>query len=260
MKNTIKLFTAVFISALVFAFNSCKKDTPAPAAPLANGILLFHLHTNVDTAEVPDYVTLNIMSSRRKIFVTKAQLYISGIQLVKVDGSLLDVPGVIVLKKLQAEVCSVGSVPSGNYQSVKFNVGLSPAVNGAVPAVSDSALNQPGMWFGASAQPSGFTFVNFEGSIDTAANANSSVAQMQPFSYKIGTNANLKNVVMPVQNFTVLPNQVQYVHMIIDYNKLFNGIQLNANSNLIMNTVTANGTALGTQIANNIPLMFKNEM
>ena len=65
---------------------------------------------------------------------------------------------------------------------------------------------------------------------------------------------------MPVQNFTVSPNQGQYVHMIIDYNKLFNGIQLNVNNNLIINTTTANAGTLGASIANNIPLMFHYEM
>ncbi len=259
--KTIKIIIACFITAAFFTLNSCKKDTPAVVTPpLANGTLLFHLHTDVDTAEVPDYVTVNVMSSHRKILVTKAQLYISGIQLVKMDGSTYDVPGVIILKKQQEEVCTVGSVPAGNYKSVKFNVGLSTAVNSAVPAAADSTLNQPAMWFGGTAQPSGFVFVNFQGTIDTTTAANGSISQMQPFSYKIGTNTNLKNVAMPVQNYTVSPNQVQYVHMIIDYNKLFNGIQLNVNSNLIMNTTTANAGTLGTMIANNIPLMFSYEM
>ena len=259
MKN-IQLIITGFITIAIFTLNSCKKDTATTTPALANGTLLFHLHTDVDTAEVPDYVSINTMTSGRKIKVTNAQLYISGIQLVKMDGSTYNVPGVIILKKQQQEVCTVGSVPSGNYQSVKFNVGLSTVVNASTPAAADSSLNQPSMWFASTAQPSGFIFVNFQGTIDTTTAANGSLSQMQPFCYEIGNNANLKNVAMPVQNFTVSPNQVQYVHMIIDYNKLFNGIQLNINSNLIMNTTTANAGTLGASIANNIPLMFHYEM
>jgi hypothetical protein len=258
MKN-FQIIIATLITSFVFTLNSCKKKDESPPA-LANGTLLFHLHTVVDTAEVPDYVSINTMTSGRKIKVTKAQLYISGIQLMKMDGSTYNVPGVIILKKQEKEVCPIGSVPSGNYQSVKFNVGLSTAVNSLTPAAADSTLNQPAMWFDAAAQPSGFVFVNFQGTIDTTTAANGSISQMQPFCYEIGTNANLKNVSMPVQNFMVSPNQVQYVHMIIDYNKLFNGIQLNINSNLTMNTTTANAGILGASIANNIPLMFRYEM
>lgn len=48
--------------------------------------------------------------------------------------------------------------------------------------------------------------------------------------------------------------------MVIDYNMLFNGIQLNVNSNLTMDTPGANAGALGTQISNNISMMFGYEM
>lgn len=250
----------ICLTAIVgLTFSSCKKDKdtdPAPT-PAADGTIAFHLHTNVDTAEVASYDSINVMSSGRKITVSIAQLYLSNIQLIKLDGSTVDVSGVIAFKKQQEEVYTLGTVPSGNYKSVKFNVGLSAATNAATPAASDSTLNQPSMWFGATAQPLGFTFVNFQGTIDTTTAANG--ATLYPFSYKIGTNANLKTVTMPDQNFTVSPGQVQFVHMMIDYNMLFNGIQLNVNSNLIMDTNPANGTPLGTQISNNVASMFMYE-
>ena len=260
MKNKIYIIGLALIAIVSLTLNSCKKkedDTPTPTP--ANGTLFLHLHTDVDTAEVANYDSVNVMSTGRKITVHKAQLYISGIQLVKLDGSTVDVSGVIVLKKQEEEVYSIGSVPSGNYKSVKFNVGLSASTNASTPAVADSTLNTPPMWFGATAQPMGFVFVNFQGTIDTTTAGTSTVAQMQPFSYKIGTNANLKNVLMPDQNYTVSPNAAQYVHIIVDYNKLFTGVVLNSASNLTMNTVSANGTALGIQLANNIPSMFHYE-
>ena len=234
-----------------------KKWRPTPTA--ANGTIAFHFHTNVDTVEVADYDSINVMSTGRKITVHKAQLYLSGIQLVKLDGSTVDVSGVIVLKKQEEEVYTLGSVPSGNYKSVKFNVGLSGTTNAATPAVSDSTLNTPPMWFGVTAQPSGFVFVNFQGTIDTTTAGNGTISQMQPYSYKIGTNMNLKSVTLPDQNYTVSPNNIQFVHMVIDYNMLFTGVQLNVSSNLTMNTTSANATGLGTQLANNIASMFMYE-
>jgi hypothetical protein len=259
MKKYIQISSVVIIAALGLTLNSCKKDKDTTPEPAANGTLMFHLHTNVDTAEV-DYGTVYTMTSGRKISVTKAQLYITDVKLVKLDGSTYNVPNFSLLKKQEVEEYTIGSVPSGNYKSVRFQVGLTAATNASVPGAADSTLNQPQMWFGATAQPLGYIFVNFQGTIDTTASATGTIPQMQPFSYAIGTNANLTSVSMPDQNFTVSPGQAQFVHITIDYSKLFNGITLNVGSNLIMNTTGANGTPLGTQLKNNIPLMFSYEM
>ena len=116
------------------------------------------------------------------------------------------------------------------------------------------------MWFGSTPQPLGYIFLNFQGKIDTSNAGNLPASQMQPFVYKIGTNANLKNVVMPDQNYTIVPNQTQFIHIVIDYNKLFNGIKLNVNGNLNMSTTAANSSTLATQLVNNIPSMFSYEM
>ncbi len=257
MKTKIQFITIAIITIIGLTLNSCKKEKNETSSPVAsNGTLMFHFHTNADTVEVEDYDSVYVMTGGRKITVSKAQLYVSGIQLVKLDGSTYDVPNVILLIKQGEEVYNVGDVPAGNYKSVKFKVGLSAATNAATPASADSTLNQPQMWFDVVAQPSGFVFVNFQGTIDTTDAANGSIVQMQAFSYKIGTNANLKTVTMPDQNYTVSPNQVQYIHMEIDYSMLFDGIPLNVGSNLIMNTPSDNATMLGTQLGNNIGMMF----
>jgi len=261
MKKNIQLIIVAVMALVCTTISSCKKDkTETPIPENTTGTIAFHLHTNADTAEVEHYDSVYQMGDGRKITVTKAQLYISNIQLVKLDGSTLNVAGVIKLKKQEEEVYSIGSVPAGNYKSVKFDVGLNAATNAAVPAASDSTLNQPSMWFDMMAQPSGFVFVNFQGTVDTTIAANGTVGQMQPFSYKIGTNANLKNVTLPDQNYTVSPNQVHYIHITVDYGMLFMGIQLNVNSNLNMNTVSDNASAHGTQLADNISMMFSYEM
>ena len=260
MKTTINK-KAIFIMFCLMAYGmtffvSCKKEKPAPTPPPANGTLMLHLHTNVDTNEVDYFDTVYTMTGGRKISVTKAQLYLSNITLIKLDGSTYTVPGTIILKKMEIEPYTVGSVPSGNYKSIRFDVGLSPTTNASTPASADSTLNRPDMWFGVAAQPAGFIFTNFQGKIDTTTAANGTIAQMQAFSYKIGTNANLKTVTMPDQNYTVTPNGVQYIHIIVDYSKLFTGVQLNVNSNLGINTTADNGTPLGTQVTNNISSMF----
>ena len=260
MKKQISILIISLTAISMLTFNSCKKkeDDTTVATP-ANGTIAFHLHTMVDTAEVDTLDSVYVMSNHRKISVHFAQMYLSKIQLIKLDGSAVDVPGVIVLKKQQIEPYTLGSVPSGNYQSVRFNVGLTPTENASTPMASDSTLNTPPMWFGATAQPSGYVFVNFQGKIDTTTACNGTVAQMQPFSIKIGTNTNLVNTQLPNKNFTVSPNQTQYVHLLIDYNMLFMGVNLNNSSNLTMNTVAANSTASGLQYKYNISMMFMYE-
>ncbi len=257
--KAIKKIQMAFIGLVTLAaitLNACKKDVDLTAKPatikvIEKGGLAFHIHSLVDSVEIEAYDTIYQLSGGRKFSVTMAQLYLSNIQLIKLDGSTVDVSGVIKLKQQQVEECELGSVPVGNYKSIKFNVGLSAAVNATVPANTDTTLNHPDMWFNtAMAQPDGFVFVNFEGTVDTTAAANGSV--LVPFSYKIGTNANLQTVTLPDQNFTILKGQTQEIHIAIDYAKLFDGVQLNNNGNLIMNTVSANATALGTMIANNI--------
>ena len=260
MKKHISILIISLTAISMLTFNSCKKkeDDTTVATP-ANGTIAFHLHTMVDTAEVNVLDSVYVMNFGRKIKVHFAQLYLSKIQLIKLDGSTVDVPGVIVLKKQQIEPYILGSVASGNYRSVRFNVGLTASENASTPLASDSTLNTLPMWFGATAQPSGFVFINFQGSIDTTTLANGSIAQMQPFSIKIGTNANLINTQLPDKNFTVSPNQTQYVHLMIDYDMLFMGINLHNSSNLTMNTISANATPLGAQLTNNVSMMFMYE-
>jgi len=258
MKKYIQLLTLII--AICLTVSSCKKDKDEAATPTTitgKGTIAFHFHTNVDTVEVEDYDSVYVLTGGRNITVSKAQLYISNIQLVKLDGSTVDVAGTQLIKQGEEEY-TIGDAPAGNYKSVKFNVGLGATANATAPASADSVLNQPAMWFGNPPQTSGgFVFVNFQGTIDTTTAANGTV--MVPFSYKIGTNTNLKNVTLPDQNFTVSPNQIQFVHMYIDYAMLFDGVQLNNINKLSMNTVVDNATALGTQLANNIAMMFSYE-
>jgi|ERR1019366_6291678 hypothetical protein len=260
MKKNIQLLTIAIVASVCITVSSCKKKDTTPAVvTVAKGTIGLHLHTNVDSNEVDVLGAPYVITGGRKITITTAQLYISNIHLVNLDGSTYSIPGIVIFKKMQNEVYIIDTVPSGNYQTIKFDIGLSAASNSTAPATTDTVLYQPTMWFGNPPQTSGgFIFVNLQGTIDTTTAANGTT--MVPFSYMIGTNANLRNITMPVQNFTISPNQVTYVHMIVDYYKLFNGIKLNNINNLTMNTISENGTALGTQLANNIPLMLRYEM
>lgn len=256
IKNNL-LFILIIVG---INFSSCKKDksdTPDPSNPSSTpkGTFLLHLHIYIDNNEVDLYNITYTTLDGRNILLSMGQLYISTIQLVKLDGSAVDVPGKKILKVLETDTYLVGDVPVGNYKTIRFKVGLDAATNTLSPTTSSdsSILNKPAMWFGGTAQPDGYVFMNVQGLIDTSSDLSGTAV---PFVYKIGTNANYKQVQMPDRNFTISENQVQYGHLLIDYSKIFTGIQLNQNSNLSITTAAENNTALAAKIVSNIPGMF----
>ena len=255
LKNSIK--KALIITFAVFCLNSCKKNsTQTPVITAETGNLFLHLHTNVDTNEV-DYNTIYNLSNGRKISVNLAQMYLSNIQLIKDDGSFYNCPTNLILKVQELEAYLLGSVPTGNYKSIRFTVGLDSITNLKTPTTNDTALNNNSMWFGSSAQPKGYVYINFQGMIDTSDAGNKS--NLLPFMYMIGTNNNSRQVTMPNQNYVVSKGQAQFIHIIIDYSKLLEGIKLNNSNNLMIMTPAENSNSLAISMSNHIANMFSYE-
>ncbi|MBL0258738.1 MAG: hypothetical protein IPQ03_14940 [Bacteroidetes bacterium] len=255
--NAIK-FLAGCSFLFMTVFSSCKKDKDEDPTPVSTtGSLMFHLHTMADSNEVEAYGDTLIMSDGRQITVSTSQLYISNIKLIKTDGTVVDGPSATIIMKQGVEEYDLGSAPVGNYKSIRFDVGLSDAANSSTPSSSDAILYQPSMWFGASAQPDGFVFVNFEGTIATTATATGT--DFIPFVYKIGTTPNRVTITMPDENFSISPDQQSAIHMSADYAKLFTGIQLNGAGNLNITTAAQNSSGLAAQIMANISDLFEYE-
>lgn len=254
MKKYILILVA-FIPILLLQMSCKKKDNNA-----GMGTLYFHLHTDVDTNEVGDYGIVYTTSTGRKIAVDKAQMYLSHIELIRTDGTTYPISGVIVLKSQETEEYYLSKVPAGTYKSIKFDVGLDATQN-ALPSTADTALNHSEMWYGATAQPGGYMFINFQGSVDTTTNGNGTAADMRPFMYFIGTNAHLTTITMPNHSpsYTITDGQTQFVHIKIDYNKLLDGIQLNNPMNLMVMMSSDNSSVNANAVANNIPGMFSYE-
>lgn len=256
MNYKLGMFIVVSCFSLLLA---CKKKattpTSTPTENVPTGQLKFHLHTFIGENEVDAYGIEMTMPDGRMISLDMAQLYISDIQLVKLDGSYYNVPSNGVLKVFESETVNIGNVPVGNYKTVRFKVGLSPTVNALEATTSGyiNLLNQPEMWFSSTAQPDGYTFLNFSGSIDSTI---AKTGDKVPFEYKIGTNANLTHIEMPAQNFTIYKDVVGYVHMKIEYDRLFDGIQLSNNANLHVKTKADNALPIVEIIKQNIAKMF----
>lgn len=259
MKKSIAL---IFLGVAML-LGSCKKpkadddqnNNNSNNNNVPKGTLLFHLHTYIDENEVDLYNAIYSNDEGRGISLSLAQLYISEIELVKLDGSIYTIPYNKIFKVLEAETFSAGDVPIGNYKGLRFKVGFNSATNALQPSESadSSMLKHNEMWMGNTAQPDGYAFLNVQGSIDTTSDLSGT---MVPFTYKIGSNVNFKQVTMPERNFSIMEGQTEYAHIKINYNKLFHGVQLNDINNLSVLTLGDNSGLVAQKIVNNIPTMF----
>lgn len=262
INNTIK-HLIILAFTIVMGFVACKKDEPFPPSPLPNGDVHLHIRAIADTNILANYDSIYTLSTGRKISVSTAKLYISEMQLVKAEGGTYDVPGTFLFDSFDAEFV-LGEAPPVKYNAIKFNVGLSATDNASSPVTAaDSLLYPSDMWFDVTPQPSGYVFLNLQGKIDTTTNADGNVIDMQPFTYKIGTNANLQAVTITDMDYSVLPkwrfSTPLTINLVVDYGKLFEGVVLNNTINLQVNTTSDNTNPIAAQIRDNIPLMFSYE-
>jgi hypothetical protein len=251
----IKIIISIILVS-VFVFSSCKKKTVEPISnETPKGVLMMHLHTHISDTEVDYYDTIYTNQDGRKISLKLSQMYVSDIQLVKLDGSIFKVADKNFLKVFETEGYKLENIPVGNYKAIRFKVGLNSTINAIEPTNSSysSLLNKSEMWFTNPFQSNGYVFANIKGKIDTTVAKN---GPLIPFSYKIGTVANLVEVALPDKNFTVSEGMLAYSHLIIDYSKVFEGIELNQVNNLTINSISDNSTSLAKTIKNNISLMF----
>ena len=242
----------------IFSNSSCKKSSDSTTPTSDSGYIYVHLHTNLDTNEA-DYGNVYYASDGRRISISLAQMLISNIDLVKADGSLLNIKGKIILKMVEQEAYLVAKVPVGSYQSVYFHVGVDSATN-SMPS-TDTALTHPEMMLNNTAQSGNYIFLNFQGTVDTSSVPLGSSAALQPFMFEIGTNAHYTTVHMPNHTplFKVVKDQDAYIHLTIDYYKLLNGVTLNNSNNLMIMNTADNATATANIIANKIATAFSYE-
>ncbi len=238
---------------MLLLFNSCIK--PDKQFPLPMGKFYFHLHTNIDTTEADSGVVVTAADGR-KFSLNVAQFYLSGIRLYKSDGSVYTLPASdVVLKTIGEEEYYVDSVPAGNYSSVSFLVGIGPAQNHTDPATYAAgnvlAPQVPSMWLGNTTD--GYVFLKMNGLADTSAGNNGTA----DFAYDIalGTDSLLQEVKMPAEYFSVVGGSIQYVHLIVDYAKLMNGIPFSSCALLRPGT----NHALMKLLVQNIQQMFRYE-
>jgi hypothetical protein len=244
MKN---LTFATVLIAFVF-FTGCKKSIEPQPAP-EPGNLYLHIHTFSNTTEFLPGDTVTDASGRKYKYDV-AQSYISGISLIRMDGTAIPVNNVNLFIEPGVEDYLIGSVPAGNYRTVAFDIGIGASQNHLDPmmyAASDAlAPKIPSMHFASNSE--GYMFLHIAGTMDTTTSMNGPLDQ--PFSYQVGIDSLLRHQIISDHPFSILPGQTAYFHIYADYARLFQGI------NIRTENTGAGGDAVAQKIANNIPDVF----
>jgi hypothetical protein len=232
----IKYSILIVISTLMIVSGCHQVSSNTPFAYLG-----LHMHTSVDSVQLdpllyPNQYAFDSLGRYEKLTIT--QLYVSQIRIRnKSTQQWYTIPNSIILKRIQNELYPIGNVPVGTYDAIGFTVGLGNALNSRSPGyfasaslpAADSVLSgteQSVMWLsnvsGMSGNTaSGYTFLNVQGYDSTDHIA---------FSYQLGGYGDTAVITLPYPSgFTLAanePNVVQYVHIIADYGKLLQNINL----------------------------------
>jgi len=265
MKLNIQTILCVAVTSLLI-IAGCKPEKSAGPTALMG----LHLHTYIgDSLVDPSNLNVYIPDSAGRVEkLSHAQFYITNVSLHSSSGWYV-VPNSLILKREENEEYVIGNVPAGNYDDVRFTVGLSAALNSGTPAgytsiIADSVLStlESAMYFGTGL---GYKFISVAGVVDTT--ANNSGTNVIPFSYDLGATGDTAVITLPTEAFTLQPsanvaNNVQFIHIICDYGHLLQNVPIV--TNVAARTVSTNGTvpqagSIAAQIWNNLLSMFRYE-
>jgi hypothetical protein len=254
------------IIALIFLVSACHQVS-TNNTPMA--YIGLHMHTSIDTTQVdPVLYGFYPDSLGRLEALSLAQMYVSNVSVRnKSSQQWYTIANSIMLKRIQNELYPIGNVPAGTYDAVRFTIGLGNTLNSRTPSwypltgSADTVLStteQAVMWLsnmaGMSGSPSGYTFANIQGYDSTDHVA---------FSYQLGGYGDTAVVIMPyAAGFTFAADQpqvVQYLHIIADYGKLLQNINLSAHPRGSFYSTTPAEVTNAANVWTNIVNIFRYE-
>jgi hypothetical protein len=253
-----KILNTILILLLIVMVYSCDKEKDEPfdeAIIVPTGKVWMHLHNTVGSNDVELYNTTYFDANGRGLRLSKAQFYISNIELVKLNDEVVPAKN-ILLKTLEEESYLIGDISVGNYKAVRFKLGLTDDLNNLSPdVVSTNELKDTSMWYNSGDYSDGYVYLNAVGEVDTSIDLSGKYAS---FDYKFGTSSNLVTVNLPENTFPVYEGIISYIHLNADYSQLFQNLDIKDVNNLNLTTVQGNNTKteLVTTLKTNISNLF----
>jgi hypothetical protein len=140
-------------------------------------------------------------------------------------------------------------VPEGTYNAIRFRTGSGNSAN--------ILVRHPEMQYPSA--PESYCSIFFAGKVDTAKNAGT--ANMQPYSYRLGTEAANVEVTLPDRQdaWTLTAGGVIFCHLTANYAAPFSNINTIYRSNLTVASPADMQNYPGNEIAKHIAEMFSYE-
>ena len=187
-----KHFFSITISLLfVLISASCKKDNTNQTQNIQ---LQFK---DVSAGNSLNYSNTYTTTSGQRFTLSEFRYYISGISLIKNDGSKFPITNKYFLVSPSIPNYDLGKVPTGNYKGIEFSVGIDSATNHLDPATYDAsnplAIQSPPIHW---AWNPGYIFVKLEGMCDTTIGNNGNLDQT--LIYHLGLDENLRKIIQPL--------------------------------------------------------------
>ncbi len=240
----------IFFVAAIAAFSlvACKKDTPTPLTP-TTGNLKVELDPKWN-GQVFALGNTYVTATGDSITPSMFKYYISNVVLTKEDGSTWTEENSYRLINHEdgAEEFTLTNVPAGEYESITFTLGVDSLhnVSGAQTGALDPANQMFWSW------NSGYIFSKLEGTSPQSSTGNIS---FHVGGFKDPNNA-IRTITLPFatsgghSHAEVSPIATPEVHLFVNTEKTFNGINVSATNSAHMPGATA------MKIADNYAGMF----
>ncbi len=182
--------------------------------------------------------------------------YVSNIRLVPITGTEVSFDTVLLVRGDNVGPFTIGEVPVGTYNSIKFDIGVDSITNHGDPSVyaSSHPLAYTSMFWSWN---SGYIFMKVEGELDTT------VAQTAgptlPFEYHVGADVFRKEVTVPITDLVVDANtQTLAANIDLILSNVLGNLDLINAADIF--THTMDNIPLATTVANNFQTAFVGEV
>ena len=251
MKNRLFIILIAIIPLLIY---SCKKSNTEPEEETAS-TQAFTLRFNPMVSNTPlNFSSAFKTNTGQKYTLSMFRYYVSNIRLMKADGTVITINGKYLLVTPAVTDYSIGQIPTGDYKSISFAVGIDSLTNHSDPTVYPTthplAIQSPAIHWSWN---SGYIFAMMEGSCDTTV-TDTDTLKFGQYShglfYHIGTDKLYRTVDL---NYAFnVGTESKVITVKTDINKFFTNVDLKKENT----SHTMGSMALATKVANNLSAMF----
>ncbi len=226
MKNFTKPAVLAFIFALLFAAG-CKKNSVDTSLLVLN---IYPYFGNDSIVAGKNYAT----ATGDSVSFSRTSFYITNLTLTSTSGTTYADSGYLLVTADNRLNLIAGTVPTGSYKSISFNVGVNLSDNHTDPSGHSGGplvTQSPAMHF--SSDNLGYIFMAVEGLADSTNNHQS---PNKTFSYHLGSDSLLETVNLPDHSaapysaaFNATGGKVMTVNVIADFSQLLQRVNIPAN-------------------------------